>query len=130
MIVDSSVLIAILEHEPETSRLARALADSCSSKLPASCFVEASMMILSRRGEAGFLELDALLADVGLEVVPFTASQARLAREAFRRYGKGRHAAGLNFGDCISYALARETGEELLFKGTDFALTDIAAAAY
>jgi ribonuclease VapC len=65
---------------------------------------------------------------LGIEIVAFTESQARLAREAFKRYGKGRHSARLNFGDCIAYALAKETGEELLFKGTDFSQTDIAAA--
>ena len=130
MIVDSSVLVAILQGEPEAERLARVLSLSPRSKLPASCYIETSMVLLGRRGEAGFFEIDALVANSGLQIVPFTASQARIAREAFRRYGKGRHPAGLNFGDCMSYALAREAGEELLFKGTHFGLTDIAVAAY
>jgi ribonuclease VapC len=75
-------------------------------------------------------DLDLQIYRFGMHVVPFTASQARIAREAFRRYGKGRHPAALNFGDCMSYALARETGEELLFTGTDFSQTDVAVAPY
>jgi len=74
--------------------------------------------------------LDLFIARDRMEVAPFTEAQARIAREAFKRYGKGRHPAKLNFGDCMAYALAKETGEELLFKGTDFAQTDIAAASY
>jgi len=88
------------------------------------------MILVSRRGAEGVRDLDLLTMRFRIEIVPFTESQARLAREAFKRYGKGRHPAGLNFGDCMAYALARETGEELLFKGTDFAQTDIAIAAY
>lgn len=65
-----------------------------------------------------------------MEIVPFTESQARIARQAYRRYGKGRHSAQLNFGDCMAYAVAKESGEELLFKGKDFGATDIARAAY
>ena len=102
MIVDTSVLVAILRLEPETSRLARVLASQCRAKLPACCYLEASMVLLGLKGESGYLELDQLLANTGLQIVPFTPSQARLAREAFRRYGKGRHPAGLNFGDCMS----------------------------
>jgi ribonuclease VapC len=88
------------------------------------------MLILGRDGEDGLRDLDLLIARSRIEIVPFTEAQAWLAREAFKRYGKGRHPAKLNFGDCMSYALAKETGEELLFKGTDFALTDIAVASY
>jgi ribonuclease VapC len=88
------------------------------------------MVLLSRRGADGVRALDFLILRFGIEIVSFTESQARLARTAFERYGRGRHAAKLNFGDCMAYALARETGEELLFKGTDFALTDIAVAPY
>lgn len=130
MIVDSSALVALLLLEPEAARLARAIAQVEDGKVPMTCYVEASMVILSRTGEQGFHNLDLLIMDSRLAVVPFTESQARIARDAFRRYGKGRHPAGLNFGDCMAYALARESGEELLFKGTDFALTDVAVAAY
>jgi ribonuclease VapC len=88
------------------------------------------MIMLSRRDKDGSRDLDLFVARRRMEVSPFTEAQAVLAREAFRRYGKGRHPAQLNFGDCMAYALARETGDVLLFKGTDFALTDIAVATY
>jgi ribonuclease VapC len=130
MIVDSSVLVAILLNEPGALRMIRAMAEAGACRLPASCFLEVSMRIFPRFGENGLRDMDLLLARFQMEIAPFTESQTRLAREAFRRYGKGVHPAGLNFGDCMVYALARETGEELLFKGTDFGLTDIAVAAY
>ena len=88
------------------------------------------MLLLGRGGEEGVRDLDLIVARFRIEIVAFTESQARLAREAFKRYGKGRHPAKLNFGDCMAYALAKETGEELLFKGTYFAQTDIAVAPY
>ena len=130
MIVDSSALVAILLKEPEALRLADAIGESSVRWLPASCFLEASMLLLGRGGEEGVRDLDLLIARFRIEIVDFTESQARLAREAFKRYGKGRHPAQLNFGDCMAYALARETGEELLFKGTDFGQTDIIPALY
>jgi ribonuclease VapC len=130
MIVDSSALVAILLKEPEALRLADAIAGSSVRWLPASCFLEASMLVLGRGGEEGVRDLDLLIARFRIEIVDFTESQARLARVAFKRYGKGRHPAQLNFGDCMAYALAAETGEELLFKGTDFGQTDITAALY
>jgi ribonuclease VapC len=88
------------------------------------------VIILGRRNEDGLRDLDSYVARSRMEIVPFTETHARLAREAFKRYGKGHHPAQLNFGDCMAYALAKYSGEELLFKGTDFALTDIAAAVY
>jgi len=130
VIVDSSAVVAILRKEPEALRLVTAIAGSSVCRLPASCFLETSMLILGRDGEDGLRDLDLLIARFRIEIVPFTEAQAWLARQAFKRYGKGRHPAKLNFGDCMSYALAKETGEELLFKGPDFALTDIAAASY
>jgi ribonuclease VapC len=130
VIIDSSALIAILQIEPEALRLATAIGNNSVRWLPASCFLEASMLVLGRCGEDGIRDMDLLIARYRIEIVPFTESQARLAREAFIRYGRGRHPAKLNFGDCMAYALARETGEELLFKGTDFAQTDVAVAAY
>ena len=130
MIIDSSALVAILLKEPEALRLTTAIAVSSVCRLPSSCFLEASMVLLARREEDGLRDLDQYVARSRMEIVAFTESQARLAREAFKSYGKGRHPAKLNFGDCMAYALAKETGEELLFKGTDFAQTDIAAAAY
>jgi ribonuclease VapC len=130
VIVDSSAVVAILRREPEALRLVTVIADSSICRLPASCFLEVSMLILGRDGEDGLRDLDLLIARSKIEIVAFTEAHVWIAREAFRRYGKGRHPAKLNFGDCMSYALAKETGEELLFKGTDFALTDIAVASY
>jgi ribonuclease VapC len=92
--------------------------------------LEVSMILQSRRGSDAIRDLDLLILRLRIEIVPFTESQARLAREAFKRFGKGRHPAGLNFGDCMAYALAKETGEELLFLGSDFSKTDIVAATY
>jgi ribonuclease VapC len=130
MIIDSSALVAILQKEPEALRFANAIGDATVRWVPASCFLESSMFLLGRTGENGVRDFDLLIGRYRMEVIPFTESQARLAREAFKRYGKGRHPAQLNFGDCMAYALAKETGEELLFKGTDFALTDISVAPY
>lgn len=130
MIVDSSAVLAMLLGEPEGHLFDVAILRSSDCRMSAAGLLEASMILESRRGWDGVRDLDLLLVRLRIEVVPFTESQARLAREAFRRYGKGRHPAQLSFGDCIAYALARETGEALLFKGTDFPETDIEAAAY
>jgi len=130
MIVDSSVLVAILMVEPEARRLTTAIEGSTVCRLPASCLVETSILMLSRRGEDGVRDFDLYLARSRMEIVPLTESQAGLARDAFRRFGKGRHPAKLNFGDCMAYAVAKETGDELLFKGDDFSQTDVVAALY
>lgn len=130
MIVDPSALVAILLEEPEGHRLDEAILDADRCSISAASLLEVSMVLFSRRGTMAWADLDLQIYRFGIQIVPFTESQALIAREAFRRYGKGRHPAGLNFGDCISYALARETGEELLFKGVDFGLTDVAVAAY
>ncbi|MGA2851315.1 MAG: type II toxin-antitoxin system VapC family toxin [Terracidiphilus sp.] len=130
MIVDSSALVAILMVEPEARRLTTAIAGSTVCRLPASCLVETSILMLSRRGEDGVRDFDLYLARSRMEIVPLTESQAGLARDAFRRFGKGRHPAKLNFGDCMAYAVAKETGDELLFKGDDFSQTDVVAALY
>jgi ribonuclease VapC len=89
---------------------------------------EAGMVMEGRLGQAGSWDLDRLVAEVPIEILPFDATQATLAREGFRRFSKGRHPAGLNFGDCLCYALARHRGEPLLFKGDDFSKTDVEAA--
>ncbi len=130
MIVDSSALCAILLYEPEAYRLTTAIAKSSVCWLPSPCFLETSMLLLGRRGEEGLRDLEQYIARSRIEIASFTESHARLAREAFKRFGKGRHPAALNFGDCIADALAKETGEELLFKGDEFAQTDVAAAPY
>ena len=130
MIVDSSAMLAILLEEPEGRLFDVAIARNAVARMSSGNFLEASMVLQARKGTNGVRALDLLIARFRIEIVSFTEPQARVARLAFERYGKGRHPAQLNFGDCIAYALARETGEELLFKGTDFGQTDIAVAAY
>jgi ribonuclease VapC len=130
MVVDTSALIALLNMEPESARLAVALESDPTRLVSAATVVEAGLVIESRFGSVGGRELDLLIAKAGLSIESVTADQADVAREAWRRYGKGRHSAGLNFGDCFSYALAKVTGEPLLFKGDDFIHTDVAAISY
>jgi ribonuclease VapC len=130
MVVDTSALIAVLQSEHGAERLARALHRAPVLRISAVAMVEASIVLLPRLGEAGVLRLDALLKELAIEVVPVTRATAELARDAFRRYGKGRHPAALNFGDCFSFALAMERGETLLFVGDDFSRTDVPPAAY
>ena len=130
MVVDTSALLALLGMEPEAARLAAAMEADATRLISAATVVEATLVIESRHGPAGGRELDLLIAKAGLSVESVTVDQAEVAREAWRRYGKGRHSAGLNFGDCFSYALAKVTGESLLFKGDDFTKTDITAVAF
>jgi len=130
MVIDTSVLIALLNAEAESARLAAAIETDASRLISAATVVEAGLVIESRYGPVGGRELDLLMAKAGLSIQAVTAEQAEMAREAWRRFGKGRHAAGLNFGDCFSYALAKATGEPLLFKGDDFTRTDITATAW
>lgn len=125
MMIDSSVLIAILENEPEARQLIEAIANDPVRLISAVSVVETSIVILNRRGETGVAELDALLEEADIETVAVTPEQATLARQAYIRYGKGRHPAKLNFGDCFSYAAALACDEPLLFKGEDFNKTDI-----
>ncbi len=128
MVVDSSALIAILRGESEEPAFRNAIRTSPNRLLGAPTRVEASMVALGRRGEPGLEQMQALIERLELEVVPLSDDHAKLAIEAFRRFGKGRHPAGLNYGDCFSYALAKATGEPLLFKGDDFSQTDIKRA--
>jgi ribonuclease VapC len=121
----SSALIAILSDEPEAPGLEAAIEADSVRLLSAASLVEASIVIESRYGEAGGRELDLLVREAGIEVVAVSPEQAELARAAYRRFGRGRHPAGLNFGDCFSYALSVATDEPLLFKGDDFSKTDI-----
>lgn len=125
MVIDSSVLIAILRREPEEQDFRNAIKLASSRLLSAPTRVEAGIVALGRRGETGLEQMQALLESLKLATVPLSADHARLAIDAFRRFGKGRHPAGLNFGDCFSYALAKATGEPLLFKGDDFSQTDV-----
>jgi ribonuclease VapC len=130
MIVDSSALLALLMKEPERDRLGAAIAVASGRRISAATLLEAAIVSEGRAGGLGGAELDSLVAQLKLQTVDFTAEHGRLAREAFRRFGKGRHPARLNFGDCMAYALAKERGEPLLFKGDDFSQTDIETVPY
>ena len=127
MVIDTSAIVAILAGEPEQVSFIHAIEQAEVRLLSAASWVEASIVIESRYGPAGLHQLDRLLAQAGFETVDVHAEQARIAREAFRRYGKRRNPAALNFGDCFAYALAVARGEPLLFKGNDFSQTDVAA---
>jgi ribonuclease VapC len=129
VIVDSSALIAILRQEPEAGTLASAIDGAQSVQISAGTMFEASM-VADRIQDSGFGQrFDALCERIAMVVVPFDEKQARIAREAYREFGKGSgHKARLNFGDCFAYALARVTGELLLYKGKDFQHTDVASA--
>ena len=128
MIVDTSAVLAILFGEPDAERYERAIAGASRCRMSVASFLEATIVLESRSGPASGHELDFFLARGPIELVPVTPDQAQAARRAWRRFGKGNHPAGLNFGDCFAYALAESTREPLLFKGRDFALTDIEAA--
>ena len=128
MVVDTSALVAILLREPDAERFAVALEEARVRLLSAVTRVELTFVIEGRKGEAGRADLERLLNDGEFEVAAVTPQQAMIAITAFRTYGKGRHPAGLNIGDCFSYALARATGYPLLFKGNDFTHTDIQPA--
>lgn len=128
MIVDSSVLVAIVLIEPRWAMLREQLAAPEPKRVSAVTLVEAGMVLESRLGAIGALQLDNLVRDAQMEVIPFDEAQSQLARDAFRRFGKGTHPAGLNFGDCCVYALSRLKGEPLLFIGNDFSQTDIEPA--
>jgi ribonuclease VapC len=128
MIVDTSALIAILFDENDAKIYANAIAQADTCRMSAATFVEVSIVVEAQTKNAGSRQLDAFLRRAGVAIEPVTEEQAHLARQAFTDFGKGRHPAGLNFGDCFSYALAKSTGESLLFKGKDFAKTDLIAA--
>jgi ribonuclease VapC len=130
VIVDTSALLSILQQETDAARFARALALHPGSQMSAVNWLEASMILYVRQDEQGIRDLDGLVAHYSIEVVDVTAAQAKAARRAFMRFGKGVHPARLNFGDCFAYALAKDTGDPLLFKGEDFTKTDIQAASY
>ncbi len=124
MVIDTSALAAIFFHEPERDAFRDAIVAASSRLISAATVLEAGMVIEGRRGGGAGREFDLFLVRAQLQIVPIDAELADLARSAWRKYGKGRHPAGLNFGDCFSYALAKSSGEPLLAKGTDFARTD------
>jgi ribonuclease VapC len=128
MVIDASAMLAILLAEPGHESLNERIVSASRRLISAATVVEAGIVLLSRESAKNEPFLDLFLQKADLEIVPVDAQQAQVAREAFRRFGKGRHPAGLNFGDCFAYALASVKGEPLLYKGDDFAKTDIAAA--
>jgi ribonuclease VapC len=129
MVLDTSALLALLLDEPEAPAIARAIASDPRRLVSAFTALETSVVIEAKKGENGGREFDLLVYKTGIDIVPMDSGQAELARSAWRKFGKGRHPAGLNIGDCCSYALARFTGEPLLFKGQDFDRTDVHRAA-
>jgi ribonuclease VapC len=130
VVVDTSAIIAILTGEPERARFIELLADAADPLISAMTLVESAIVMLARVGPPGVKDLDELLAAAAVRIVAVDSTQAILAREGFERFGKGRAPAALNFGDCFAYALARASGQPLLFKGEDFPQTDIQPVAY
>jgi ribonuclease VapC len=128
MIVDSSAIISILQDEPDAKAFAAALLRDTVRRMSVVTWVEAAIVTDGNRNPVLSRRFDDLLRDVRMRVETVTPRQAEIARQAYRDFGKGRHKAGLNFGDCFSYALAKEMDEPLLFKGTDFARTDVEVA--
>ena len=128
MVIDTSALLAIVLDEPERDTFLDRIEVAPTRLISAATFVETSIVVTNRRGEVAVSRLRDFLVRAEIEIAAVDARHAEAAIEAFRRFGKGRHAAGLNFGDCFAYALAAVSGERLLYKGDDFAKTDIAAA--
>lgn len=128
MIVDTSALVAVLYREPEAATFAERIHAAETCRISVANYVELAMVVEQQLGPDGMRQAEAFFRRAGIVVEPVTVEHGELARQAFLDFGKGRHKAGLNFGDCFAYALAKATGEPLLFKGNDFALTDIQPA--
>jgi ribonuclease VapC len=128
IVVDTSALIAILDKEPDAALYAEAIAEADAPLISAATLLELHIVILNRRGPSAAQIVDRLIQDAAFQIENFTAQHLELAREAYARYGKGKNVAGLNYGDCFSYALAKATGLPLLFKGQDFSKTDLPVA--
>jgi ribonuclease VapC len=129
MILDASAIVAILRKETDAPAMAQAVAGAIERRTSAVTYVEAAIVIDSSRDPVSSRRLDDFFREAEIVIEPVTVEQAEIAREAYRDFGKGRHRAGLNFGDCFAYALAKTTGEALLFKGDDFCHTDIEPAS-
>jgi ribonuclease VapC len=127
VIIDTSAIIAVLFNEHDAEFYARAIARSESRRISAATFVETSIVVETQTRTSGSRQLDAFLRQAHIVIEAVTEEHAHIARHAFTNYGKGRHPAGLNYGDCFSYALAKASGEPLLFKGKDFSKTDVLA---
>lgn len=125
MVIDTSAVLAILQDEAERRSFNEAIESADSRAMSVASLVEASIVVESRYGSAGSGYLDLFIQRAGIDLVPVDLEQGKVARRAFALFGKGRHPAGLNFGDCFSYALATVRGEPLLFKGGDFPLTGV-----
>jgi len=130
MVIDTSALIAILTREPSAERLAAAIDQDTRRLVSAVTVVELSLVMMGRYGEAGDVQIDRLLTGIVATVVPVGEGQVSLARDAALRFGRGRHLAALNFGDCFSYALSVESGEPLLFVGNGFTHTDVSVCPW
>lgn len=128
MVIDTSALVAMLSDEPDAELFEARVADDPVRTMSTASYLETAIVVESRFGESGGRELDLWLHRASVSLVAVDADQAEVARAAYRRYGKGRHRAGLNYGDCFSYALAKVSGQPLLFKGDDFGHTDVVAA--
>jgi len=126
MIIDTSAILALLFNEPEADEIEIAIDEDPVRLTSAAAALEAAIVVEARLGAAGGREFDLLLHKARIDLVPVTGEQMEVARSAWRRFGRGRHEANLNFGDCFSYALAAVSGEPLLFKGDDFSRTDVA----
>ena len=129
MTLDKSAILAVLLDESDRADFVSRIEQAERRLVSAVTVLESAMVLEGRKGDDAGHDLDLFLQRASIEVVPFDQEQLHHARSAFRRFGKGRHAAGLNFGDCVSYALAQWSGEPLLFKGTDFAATDLPRVA-
>ena len=129
MVIDTSGLLAILQDEPERRAFNEAIEGAASRAISVASWVEVSMVIETRTGAEGLRDLDLFVDRARIEIVPVNVEQGKAARRAFSRFGKGRHPAGLNYGDCFAYALASHLGEPLLFKGEDFGKTDVTPAS-
>jgi ribonuclease VapC len=125
MVIDSSAIIAILLGQTDRDRLTNLVLEAETRAISAANVLETGIVVESRRGEPAGREFDLFLNQAGLDIVPVDAEQVEIARLAWRKYGKGRHPAALNYGDCFAYALAKVLDEPLLAKGTDFGRTDI-----
>ena len=128
MIIDTSAMVAILYRESEARAFTQLIHDADDCRMSVASYVELSIVIESQLGPEGMCQTEAFFRRAGITIEPVTIEHGELARQAFVDFGKGRHRAGLNYGDCFSYALAKATGEALLFKGDDFRQTDIDAA--
>lgn len=128
MIVDSSALLAILFNESDAETYARAIAHAATCRISAANYVEVAIVVEAQARASGSRQFDAFFRRAGIVIEPVTEEQAHLARQAYTDFGKGRHRAGLNFGDCFAYALSKTMAEALLFKGEDFKRTGIASA--